>query len=315
MKKLTTLAFMLFSFNVFAQDEFSENITDDMITEAAAQVAPADEISDAKDTVPENATCGKTKIDGDKFGWCIHSTDRTKNPFVVYHFHGLNGSEKKWSNNYTKDLINRWKAQGYTQPTAVTISFGRLWLLTETSHGHRYRLFIDKIIPFLESKIGNVLPSQRLLVGESMGGFNTSQILFKNPELFSRFALHCPAVTDVGPYDSDNFFKAFIKRTGALFILAYFTKLVGLSAFRNNEEWERHAPVLLSERAGRIPAKVFMSCGDKDEFGFDEGTFDVADNIKNKTKEFKLRYIPGGHHMTVDANAMADFLGKDFPKN
>ncbi|MES3036488.1 MAG: alpha/beta hydrolase-fold protein [Bdellovibrionota bacterium] len=267
-------------------------------------------------TTPDNAVCSGSKFEGVDVKWCIHFADRTKNPQVLYHFHGLGGNEKKWGNNYTKQLISYWKDQGLTAPTVVTVSFGKLWLLTQTSFGsRRYEMFIKKMMPFFEAKLGlPVDASQRMLLGESMGGFNTTQVMLKNPELFSRFALHCPAVTPIGPFDSETTTKDFIKFTNAIAIRVWFTKAVGMLNFLKKSVWREHDPLLLSAAATSIPAKVYLSCGDNDEFGFDTGTDALVKNLTNKVQQMEYVFIPGGTHGTVDVKSLADFLSADFPR-
>jgi pimeloyl-ACP methyl ester carboxylesterase len=259
-----------------------------------------------------NTVCSQAAVGSHKMKWCIQPTDRSKNPFVVYFFHGLTLDEHRWQTaDFAQEIRAIWRAKGLTPPTVISISFGRVWLLTQT-RDKKYDFFVNSLMPYFEKMIGPVSAAQRIAVGESMGGFNVAQLFLKNPALFSRFAMHCPAITDVGPFDSDTDLWAFIKRTGADPLRVLLTKIIGLYEFKNEREWLAHSAVYLADQAKVLPTKVYLSCGNKDQFGFYEGTGRVAQEVANKTEGLQYVFIPGGDHGTVDTASLANFISADW---
>jgi pimeloyl-ACP methyl ester carboxylesterase len=254
--------------------------------------------------------CARSTLNNQSFGWCLTPTDRDKNPNVIYFFHGLTLNEHRWDTaQFTQDMVSIWKAQGLTPPTVVTISFGPVWLLTEVPGSAKlYDLFVQQIMPFFENMIGPVTRDQRIALGESMGGFNASQLLVKNPELFSKFALQCPAITPVGPFDSDAETLQFLEQSGAEPFHVLLTKIIGMWTFKNEANWLNHAPLVLAAARPNVPAQIYLSCGTADEFGFEVGTGQLYNELLNKTQGIQYELIQGGTHSTVDAQKMANFL-------
>jgi enterochelin esterase-like enzyme len=254
--------------------------------------------------------CARTTLNNQSFGWCLTPTDREKNPNVIYFFHGLTLNEHRWDTaQFTQDMVSIWKSQGLTPPTVVTVSFGPVWLLTEVPGSARlYDLFVQQIMPYFENIIGPVTSDQRIVLGESMGGFNAGQLLVKNPELFSKFALQCPAITPVGPFDKDSETLQFISQSGAEPFHVLLTKIIGMWTFKNEANWLNHAPLVLALNRPSFENQVYLSCGTADEFGFEVGTGQLYNELRNKTEGIQYELIQGGTHSTVDAQKMANFL-------
>lgn len=220
-------------------------------------------------------SCQQEVMDQVPFSYCIRNVDRTQTSDVIYFFHGLNGGADTWFTQYlgTRMMHEYWNQKGY-KPTIITISFGSSWLLVNTRRSQLLPLFIEKIMPFLESKIGGLQTGRRMLIGQSMGGFNAVQASLQHPELFSKVALLCPALTTLGPFASEEEIAEYIRRNKAdPALIADMVKLTRL-AFENQSDWERHDPMKLVSRSSPFRRPQFhISIGVTDEYGFFEGSW------------------------------------------
>lgn len=259
------------------------------------------------------AECSSDSFNGTNVNWCIFPTDRTKNPKVIYHFHGMGGDEHLWAVHYGAALEGIWLAEGRTLPTVVTVSFGRQWVLSEVaSTGNRYRVFLDQVFPLLENKIGPVLPQDRYLVGESMGGLNGAQLLSKNTELFSKYALLCPAFTTIGPHSSDAEVDDYILRTGADFPIVKYLIKWAKEEFPTPADWDAHDPFALLARTKTPIPPVFLSVGTIDNFGFTEGTALYYHQLVDKGVTAFYETVPLGKHCVLNVPKLAQFLSSDW---
>lgn len=56
------------------------------------------------------------------------------------------------------------------------------------------------MMPTIEDEVLGELKGDRRLLGFSIGGFNTAQLIMKRPRMFERTAPVCPAIIDFEPY-------------------------------------------------------------------------------------------------------------------
>jgi len=95
---------------------------------------------------------------------------------------------------------SEWAKNHERVPTVISVSFGPVWLLAE-KNGSPYsgllNAFTEKVMPMLEAQLGG-LHGRRLIVGESMGGFNTLQVALKT-RLFAKAAALCAPMAGVSP--------------------------------------------------------------------------------------------------------------------
>lgn len=254
------------------------------------------------------------------FNYCISKATDSLNPDVVFHFHGLGSSEKVWSSepfHYAAQIREDWDERGASAPTIVSVSFGPLWLLVEKNSSVNSGLFeamAGYILPFLEKKIGGG-KGERILVGESMGGFNASQLFLKAPNQFNRVALICPAIAGVSPFSSEAEINAYIKRTNAnpemvkrsIFLLQQFVP--------DAKNWENVSQLLLAEKnlSSKSPA-LYLSCGSYDEYGFYEGAKKFLKVAREKNVNLVWRPLSGGH-CVVDIPSLSEFISPSFSQS
>lgn len=253
--------------------------------------------------------CGEKEISaGYSYTYCIRQGNRNQNKDVVFFLHGLGGNARTWftQTQGTQWIEKKWAEKGY-RPTIVTVSFGEIWLLVNTPEYPLISAFKDEMMPFLESKIGGLAGGRRLLMGQSMGGFNSVQASLQLPGAFTKVVLMCPAITTVGPFDPPSAIDDYIQRTGANRSRVNLMLSISAEFFRSEDQWMAHEPFhLLQQYAG--PKPVFLvTTGLQDEFGFQEGSEVFASQAR--VLDFSATWVPlPGPHCVFDRAAVANFI-------
>lgn len=241
--------------------------------------------------------CGSEDLQGGVFKYCYRDPGSATNNDVIYFFHGLGGSEKTWHRQClgTKMIQDWWDMNGY-RPRIVTVSFGPQWLLVNNKKQALISYFTKVVMPFVEKRMGGLRNGKRHIVGQSMGGFNAALIALKNPGMFSRVALLCPAIATIGPYDSARAIESYIERTGASRDLVAEMLQISRSIFSNEKDWEEHDPLRLLKRYSypRKP-RFYISVGMRDGYGFQEGAERFAQLAGRSSFLFNWVPVPGPH--------------------
>jgi S-formylglutathione hydrolase FrmB len=252
-------------------------------------------------------------------GFCISKS--ASNPDVVYYLHGSGGSENTWGDEYyyTNQLRTAWQQKKVQAPTVIAVSFGPNWLLAPKNSSPAsglLDLFVNQIVPSLESKVGNP-KGRRMVFGESMGGFNTIQLAFKT-QLFIRAAALCaPMSADTTPFSSDAEITAAIQKTAAyhinsdpsiIFQNVKFATQLSRTFYPTLQEWQAGDPFVLARNVdvSKLP-KLYSAAGFYDEFATYEGNAAFAQILKDKGADIDWR-PQWGHHCAIDISSLADFL-------
>lgn len=242
-------------------------------------------------------SCHQESFDQIPFKYCIRHVDRTQTQDVVYFFHGLNGNEETWFTQFlgTKMIQGYWNRKGY-KPTVITVSFGTSWLLVNSKRVGLLSLFVNRIMPFLEGQVGGLQNGRRMLIGQSMGGFNAVQASLQHPELFTKVALLCPALTTLGPFASEEEITDYIRRNKADPALIAEMLQITRKAFESQEDWELHDPMkLISQKTLTSRPRFHISIGVTDEYGFFEGSWVFTRNGFKNLFFFDWMPVIGGH--------------------
>ncbi|MFS4460396.1 prolyl oligopeptidase family serine peptidase [Bdellovibrio sp. HCB2-146] len=240
--------------------------------------------------------------------YCTNAPNQGDSDTLLVYFHGLGGSEREWFTEPSLQTVQKQLAAKKFDPWVITVSFGPGWLLTTVPNG--YLLFpkiMDELLPELEKRIKPIGFSKKILVGASMGGFNTSQVLLKRPDAFQKYLLICPAITEIGPYSSESEVLSYIRRTGASPNRIAFMLEWGRQEFPTLQDWNEHAPVTLAKGDVRLP-RVYISCGTKDDYGFQEGSFALFNALKSKAHHSEWVPVKDGRHCAADAKSIVKFI-------
>lgn len=237
-----------------------------------------------------------------EYKWCANLGSAKT---VLYYMHGNGGNEQSWASPDHQVLENAW---GKDAPTIVTVSFGPTWFLTDSLQS----TFIQKVIPTIESEL-RLRPSERVLMGESMGGFNALQVYLKSPQMFSRFVVGCPAVLNFSPYASNTEVDSFVARHTPYVVpkLVYKWRDKLRSTFSSERDWAQHDPLRLAGLVTSAQPDLFMFDDGQDSFGFQEASTLIQARLKQRGAAVEYHHVPAGGHCQIDPQAqaaMAKFL-------
>lgn len=244
------------------------------------------------------------------FAWCVTRLPNSDPGVVLYHLHGRDLDEHIWNDPtfYTELVKTQWSQAGLTPPTIVTVSFGREWVLAPRGQAKQTGLrerFLTRALPRIEQGLGGA-PRTRLLLGESMGGFNAIQLL--DSGLFAKAAILCPIV-----YDLDYPFtlaKAWglVRQTGMEYKIALgFWWMMG-DYVRAAPDWQAISPLAIAAglEAARAP-RVYVSCGSRDQYGNFPGTLRFVEILRQRGVSVQWRPLYT-RHCGVDVASLAEFL-------
>lgn len=239
--------------------------------------------------------------------YCYSAPAAPSDTLLVF-FHGLGGNERFFSqSDLFQDLMTRLRSEG-REPWVISISYGRMWLLTEVAGSKQlFSQTMNQVLPTLERKLKPEGFQHKVLMGMSMGGFNASQVLLKQPEAFEKVLLLCPAITSIGPLATNAEVQAYIDRTGASSFKIHLVQNFTRREFPTATDWDAHAPLTLAEKATRLP-DTYVSCGLRDDYGFQEGAKMFYDLIQTKAPVVEWVPIPNAGHCAIDAESVHAFL-------
>lgn len=232
-----------------------------------------------------SAECGKLATQSGVVGYCINEGDRTKNPDVLYYFHGAfppgTADPEKAGLAPENDLLKFWQIANLERPTIITLSWGPTWVLKDD----KLTAFESEVVPQLEARLTSPGAGRRMVLGTSMGGLNAFLAWTRMPQSFQAAAFQCPAFTPFSPFangvekllrageiagESARGVVKQIKETPDRFeSLDLFSEIFG-PYFSSTEEWRAHQPPLaMTSLAGRALAPAYLVHNAQDQFGFD----------------------------------------------
>lgn len=246
-----------------------------------------------------------------KWKYCIYNGD-DDGARVVYFLHGLGHSEKTWGGAKSVGALLRdqWRLDGKKRPTVISVSFGPQWLIAPrngSKFGGLLEAFPALVVPAVEKKLAKA-PEERVLLGESMGGFNATQLAFKAPKLFVKVSLLCPPITELGPFADEAAITKFVEETGAKRDLVEGAAKLTQAFFPTEEAWAAAAPLGLvakAEKDGVPPLQV--TCGSRDEYGFYPGSRKFALIARGRLLDIEWRSLLAGH-CAMDSKSTSEFL-------
>lgn len=241
--------------------------------------------------------------------YCVTLTPGSTNTHVVYYLHGGPGTEREWIEGHP-EVRAVWRRLGFAPPAVVAISFAPEFLLVEKNAGPisgDYEVFLHEVIPFVEKELLGGRTTGRDIIGLSMGGFNASEVVFKNPALFRNVVLMCPMYVDLAPSATEAEIQAFMSRMvlknwdphGLLELMR--------PALPDAASWARSSPFILARqlRPGGLNPNVYLSYGRRD--GFIDGDLEMSSILRQKLAHFTESIVDGGH-CRFDEPGVAKFL-------
>lgn len=253
-----------------------------------------------------NMTC-VDETEPQAWSYCINRVPNSRSTTLVYHFHGRRGNARWWNDDsyYSGDLYREWAQQGIAPPTVVSISFGPLWLLEQQG---RLKVFREQIVPHIESTL-NTEFDRRLVVGESMGGFNALLVWLNTGAQFDGAAALCPPLPTVSPDASLGELTDYLSTSSTSLQRAGMMLLMGRYLFPDEQSWQHNSPLALAaQRNLKAAGTLYLSCGKQDDWGCMAGSKQLLARAQSRGARVLWHPQPGGH-CDIDRVSLAGFLG------
>lgn len=277
---------------------------------------------------------------GFKVTYCVDAATST-NKDILYYFHGSGGEATNWRDPffYTEQIRQVWKEKGVDQPTVVAVSFDfspliedpkikqqfkNKWILTDQDPNNKLSGLLPYLMTSLIPKIeSGATFARRIVVGESMGGFNSLQVALKT-NLFNKAAVICaPLAETLNPFSTWEQVEAYAKNTIAWNYYSYTAdgpkvireRVEGMQflsqVFASSiESWSSADPFQLLKAADvkNLP-QFYITAGAYDPYLAYEGSAQFSNLLKAKGGSVEWRPQWGGH-CAIDILSLAEFLVK-----
>lgn len=265
-------------------------------------------IAEPSDWVPEpmaelEMTCTQLS-DPRPWSSCVTRDPSSSSQDLLVHFHGRRGTARWWNDktDYTAELYEHWKAADVQPPTALSISFGPLWVLTDETADAFEQSVLEQARAHAESLAGHGFERTRL-VGESMGGYNALIAALDANTPFDRVAALCPPLTTTSPFGAGVFSRSGESSAREGFMLLAFSR----AFFDGDADWRATDPVARVLAGERFEPSMFISCGEHDPWGCLEGGQALTDAVNAQGGDVQWRVLPEGH-CAIDTKSLAAFL-------
>lgn len=253
-------------------------------------------------------------------GYCIHKPTHHPSRDILYHLHGKGGSQADWADRfyYPEQIRQEWKTRRYYLPTVISVSFGPIWLLSEQNaspYSGLFEKFTRQVMPQLEAALGG-LRGRRLVMGESMGGFNTLQLALKT-HLFDKAAALCAPVSEVSPFAAPEVLQAYAEKSAAfeyyktsqpnlVFDSVREAATLAKGFFPTEADYSRGNPLTLA-RTSRTGTPLYLAAGYYDKYALYEGTEKLVGVLQSRRWPVEWHAQWGGH-CAMDIPSLARFL-------
>lgn len=227
-------------------------------------------------------------------------TDKTKRFPVVYYLHGL--GENAQALLPLSSLIDDLRQSGKIKDVVVITPDADASFYINSKDGKvRYEdFFIREFIPAMEKRYRVVgTRTTRGIQGTSMGGYGALRFAFKYPQMFAAVAAEMPALYEKFPQRLIPYFE--MSRRGAAEVSPFGKPF-------DEAFWEHNTPFALArQNAARLHTlPIYFDCGDRDDYGFDEGTRQLDKQLTALHIQHTSHIYPGGHN--------AQFILEHFPE-
>jgi pimeloyl-ACP methyl ester carboxylesterase len=233
---------------------------------------------------------------------------------VVYYLHGLGGNAKIWDTDpYLQQAMRVMKQQSLHRPLVVSVSFGPWWVLKDFGNEEHPSLLNAYLQIQKETEaelFKNRQPVRRILMGNSMGGFNSLLLLAKSNLQFDRAAILCPGFAKIGPYSSQEDVQSYLERNKPWVDVNLITRTLGMlkMEFPTQELWQTHAPFsIVGNLKTRIGTKFYVMGNTQDEYGFGEGANLLQNELIQMNLQVAYEVVPG-KHCVMNPATLANFL-------
>lgn len=256
--------------------------------------------------------CATQVLGDEKFDWCFYA-GASGSQRVLLFLHGAGGSVQSWSQNSRyQSFYADWAKQGGQAPHVIAISQGKTWFLknapTPLQEG-----FLQTLLRQIENA-NQLNVTSHVLLGESMGGFNSSVLLLHAPKFFTRVALACPALTTLSPRSNENELNDFLQRHRPYVREDWIRWWLGelSKAYVDAAMWLAHNPLSNVGQTDLMGLKIFVTASHTDGYAFMDGTISFEQQARTHGADVQFIHHASANHCEEtkeSLRALARFLG------
>lgn len=230
-----------------------------------------------------------------------YDSEKTRKYPVLYFFHGLGDNEQMFVHGGAFNLVqDLWERKQIGEFLIVTPEAGATFYINSHSGKVRYEDFlVQEFLPGIEARYRvRAGRSNRGVSGVSMGGFGALHIAFLHPQLFAAVSAQSPALMTEIPAVARNAANGMRAR-----VLGETFGSPPDPAF-----WDRNSPISLAKRMNLAGLKIYFDCGDRDDYGFEEGTKALNKALSSRKIPHEAHVYPGRHDWQYFAEHLPDSL-------
>lgn len=220
---------------------------------------------------------------------------------VLYFLHGLGGDQTFLISSSGWSLIeDAWEQKRFGEFVIITPQAGVSFYVNSKNGKVRYEdFFIHEFVPQMEKRFRiSSSRSGRAIGGISMGGYGALRFAFKYPQMFTAVSAQMPALLEQLPRGSQN---------------AGFTAFFGTAFGSPLDEafWKSNTPFVFARTANLAGLKIYVDCGDHDNYGFDAGTRSLDKLLTDRHIPHTIHLYPGQHDWEFVAQHLLESLEFD----
>jgi S-formylglutathione hydrolase FrmB len=217
---------------------------------------------------------------------------------VLYLLHGLGDNHESMINTGTWNMVEQLQRQKKIgEFVIITPNAGRSFYINSKNARVPYEdFFIREFMPAMEKRfrIGSTR-AQRAISGISMGGYGALRFAFKYPQLFTSVAAHSPALIERMPRGAEH--TGIISMVGTAFGTPF-----------DSAYWERNTPFFYAKTFRPNGLKIYLDCGDRDDYGFEVGTRAMDKLLTSRKVPHEAHIYPGNHGWQYFADHLDESL-------
>jgi putative tributyrin esterase len=214
---------------------------------------------------------------------------------VLYFLHGLGQNEQTLFGTGGWNLIEDLHRQHKIGDFLVVAPEGkRSFFINSADDALRYSdFFLQEFMPYVESRY-RVRPGRRgrAITGISMGGYGALRFAFAHPELFGAVSAQSAALITQTPEEIDA-----TQRSGTPL-----DRLLGAAFGQpvNVPHWKRNSVFVLARKnqAGLRKLAIYFNCGQADDYGFEDGTAALHQQLLGEGVQHEYHLYSGDHSLT-----------------
>ena len=261
--------------------------------------------------------CNKiaSKILGRSVPYCTvlppsFDTDKSKQLAVLYFLHGLGDNEQTFIHTGAWNLVEDLRERGEIREFLIATPEGDASFYINSRDGKvRYEDFLlQEFFPFVEKRYRVAGDrGHRAIAGISMGGYGALHLAFRHPQLFSSVGAHSAALIEKLP--------AFLGPAPNSPRSRVLGEVFGVPP--DPVFWERNSPLTLAKTSDLRGLKIYLDCGDQDDYGFEAGAAALDKILTWRHVAHEYHQYPGRHDAAYFGEhlpASLEFASRAFSK-